>query len=74
MTISGPREAPTGRPALGLRRTRSWQHSGRTDERVPPGHPFHQFDAGEHRRAVASLLAEVGLGAAEEWAARVAAR
>lgn len=49
------------------------RRSGRTEERVLPGHPFHQFDSAEHQRAVASLLAEVGLAAAEGRAARVAA-
>jgi len=46
-------------PVLYLRR------DGRVEERALPGHPLHDFGTPEHRRALSSLLAEVGIGAAE---------
>ena len=48
------------------------RRAGRTEERVLPGHPLHDFSSDEHRRAVASLLAELGLASAEERAAPAA--
>jgi hypothetical protein len=45
-------------PVLYLRR------DGRAEERVLPGHPLNDFATPEHRRALASVLAEAGLGAA----------
>jgi thioredoxin reductase len=44
-------------PVLYLRR------SGRTEERVLPGHPLNDFSTQEHRRALESILAEMGLAA-----------
>jgi thioredoxin reductase len=44
------------------------RRSTRTEERVLPGHPLNDFGTAEHRRAVASLLAELGLASAEERA------
>jgi len=48
------------------------RHAGKTEERVLPGHPLHDFSSAEHRRAVASLLGELGLTPAEERAAPAA--
>ncbi len=48
------------------------RHAGKTEERVLPGHPLHDFSSDEHRRAVASLLSELGLAPAEERAAPAA--
>ena len=48
------------------------RHAGKTEERVLPGHPLHDFSSAEHRRAVASLLGELGLAPAEERAAPAA--
>ena len=45
-------------PVLYLRR------DGRVEERVLPGHPFNDFATPEHRRALVSVLAEAGVGAA----------
>jgi thioredoxin reductase len=42
------------------------RRSGRIEERALPGHPLHDFGTGEHRRALAALLAEVGVAAAGE--------
>ena len=46
-------------PVLYLRR------DGRVGERALPGHPLHDFRTPEHRRALASLLTEAGIAAAE---------
>jgi hypothetical protein len=45
----------------------------RVEEHPLPGHPLHDFATAEHRRALASLLAEVGIAAAAEAAQAVAA-
>ena len=42
-------------PVMYLRR------AGKAEERVLPGHPLHDFGTAEHRRALASFLAEVGV-------------
>jgi thioredoxin reductase len=47
-------------PVLYLRR------DGRTEERVLPGHPLHDFGTPDHRRALGSLLAEMGIDVAEQ--------
>ena len=39
--------------------------AGRTEERVLPGHPLHDFGTQEHRRALASLLAELGVASSD---------
>jgi hypothetical protein len=41
------------------------RRSGVTEERILPGHPLLDFGTDEHRRAVASLLVELGLAPAE---------
>jgi hypothetical protein len=50
-------------PVLYVRRT------GIVTEHVLPGHPLHDFETAEHRRAMSSLLAEVGIDTAAEVAA-----
>ena len=50
-------------PVLYVRR------DGAVAEHVLPGHPLHDFETAEHRRAMASLLAEVGIDAAAQVAA-----
>ena len=40
------------------------RRSGRTEERTLPGHPLNDFGTDEHRRALAALLADVGVDAA----------
>jgi thioredoxin reductase len=40
------------------------RRSGRVEERALPGHPLHDFGTDEHRRALAALLAEVGIATA----------
>lgn len=56
-------------PVLYLRR------ADKTEERVLPGHPLHDFGGVEHRRAVASVLTELGLtGTAAERAQEAGAR
>jgi thioredoxin reductase len=47
-------------PVLYLRR------GGRVEERPLPGHPLHDFRTAEHRRAVASVVAEMGVHADPE--------
>jgi thioredoxin reductase len=41
------------------------RRSGVTEERILPGHPLLDFGTDEHRRAVASLLVELGLAPAD---------
>ena len=41
------------------------RNSGRTEEHALPGHPLHDFGTQEHRRALASLLAELGVASSE---------
>ena len=41
------------------------RRSGATEECILPGHPLLDFGTDEHRRAVASLLVELGLAPAE---------
>lgn len=48
------------------------RRAGKTEERVLPGHPLHDFGTADHRRGIASLLAEVGVAAGQEQSARVA--
>jgi thioredoxin reductase len=48
------------------------RRAGKTEERVMPGHALHDFGTAEHRRAIASLLAEVGVASGQEQSARVA--
>lgn len=55
-------------PVLYVRR------DGRVEEHVLPGHPLHDFETAEHRRALASLLADLGIDAAAESAQGAAAR
>ncbi|HEY5487310.1 MAG TPA: hypothetical protein VIK06_06665 [Candidatus Limnocylindrales bacterium] len=43
---------------------------GRIEECALPGHPLHDFGTDEHRRALAALLDEVGISAAEESSPR----
>ena len=45
-------------PVLYLRR------DGRAEERVLPSHPMNDFATAEHRRALAAVLAEAGVGVA----------
>jgi thioredoxin reductase len=45
------------------------RHAGRTEERVLPGHPLHDFETAEHRRALSSVLVEVGIEASDHVAA-----
>ena len=40
------------------------RHDGRVEERALPGHPLHDFATPDHRRALRSLLAEIGVDAA----------
>ncbi len=44
------------------------RRGGRVEERVLPASPLHDFATPEHRRALASLLAEVGIDAAASTA------
>ena len=46
-------------PVVYLRR------SGRVEERALPGHPLNDFGTEEHRRALAGLLDEIGVAAAQ---------
>ena len=46
------------------------RRAGRIEERALPGHPLHDFGTDEHRRALAALLNEVGISAAEESSPR----
>ena len=39
------------------------RRSGRIEEHALPGHPLHDFGTDEHRRALATLLAQVGVAA-----------
>jgi thioredoxin reductase len=39
------------------------RRGGRVEERILPGHPLNDFGTAEHRRALASLLAEAGVHA-----------
>ncbi len=41
------------------------RHSGETEEHVLPGHPLHDFGTDEHRAALASLLAGLGVASSE---------
>ena len=41
------------------------RRSGRVEERALPGHPLNDFGTEEHRRALAGLLDEVGVAAAQ---------
>lgn len=50
------------------------RRSGKTEERVLAGHPLHDFGTDDHRRAVASLLAELGVASTEERATRSGGR
>jgi hypothetical protein len=45
------------------------RRDGRVGEHVLPGHPLHDFGTADHRRALASLLAELGIDT-DETAAR----
>jgi thioredoxin reductase len=45
------------------------RRAGRTAEHVMPGHPLHDFGTDEHRRMLASVLADMGLGAERAVAA-----
>jgi hypothetical protein len=55
-------------PVLYMRR------GGRVEEHVLPGHPLHDFETAEHRRAMASLLADLGIAAEAEPAQGATAR